>query len=69
MRPIVNPWSPLVGNVVENVLPSALVFSDEAAHSTKLDAHGHTHAASTMRERFTSLATCTPTPSKASSRS
>jgi transposase len=43
VRAIVNPTSPLTGNIVEHVLPSALVFSDEAAHYQRLYVHGYTH--------------------------
>lgn len=43
VRAIVNPTSPLTGNVVEHVLPSAMVFSDEAAHYKRLYVHGYTH--------------------------
>lgn len=43
VRAIVNPTSPLTGNIVEHVLPSAMVFSDEAAHYQRLYVHGYTH--------------------------
>lgn len=69
VKAMVNPPSPLAGNVVEHVLPSAMVFSDEAAHYTKLYASGYTHiGASTMRRRSTCSVTSTPTPSRASGR-
>jgi hypothetical protein len=43
VKAIVNPRQPLLGNVVEHVLPSAMVFTDEAAHYERLYASGYTH--------------------------
>jgi transposase-like protein len=39
-----NPASPLIGNVVEHVLPSALVYTDEAAHYSRLAKRGYAHS-------------------------
>jgi transposase-like protein len=44
IRVTVNPPSPLAGNVVEHVLPSALVYTDEAAHYSRLRKRGYNHS-------------------------
>src|ERR1051326_576573 len=43
LRATVNPPSPLLGNVIEHVLPSALVFTDEAAAYNRLGRRGYLH--------------------------
>ena len=43
VRAIVNPEHPLVANVKAHVLPSALVYTDEAAAYTKLNRIGYAH--------------------------
>jgi transposase len=43
VRAIVNPSSPLAGNVSEHVMPSAMVFTDEAAHYQRLSHRGYMH--------------------------
>jgi transposase-like protein len=44
IRVVANPTSPLVGNVVEHVLPATTVYTDDAAHYTKLHKHGYNHS-------------------------
>jgi hypothetical protein len=44
VRVTVNPQSPLAGNVVAHVLPSAIVYTDEAAHYSKLRKLGRVEA-------------------------
>jgi transposase len=43
VRAIVNPPRPLMGNVIEHVLPSAMVFTDEAPVYQRLTAQGYLH--------------------------
>jgi transposase-like protein len=44
VRAIVNPEHPLVANVKAHVLPSALVYTDEAAAYQRLKFHGYAHS-------------------------
>jgi transposase len=44
VRAIVNPASPLLSNVKAHVLPSAMVYTDEAAAYSRLRFHGYAHS-------------------------
>jgi len=44
VRVVAHPTSPLLGNVVEHVLPRTNVYTDEAAAYTKLRYHGYAHS-------------------------
>jgi transposase len=43
VKAVANPTFPLVGQVVERVLPSAMIYTDEAMAYQKLRVHGYAH--------------------------
>jgi transposase len=43
VRVTANPESPLLGNVTRHVLPSAMIYTDEAAAYSRLRFHGYAH--------------------------
>jgi transposase len=51
VRAVVNPTGPLMGNVMEHVLPSALIYTDEAMAFSKAAKYGYAHRRINHSER------------------